>query len=202
MTAKAIRHYISQDTVDGSAATVAASNPNLWSSAADVPEYAYLSLAQIWTGTNLSSRLEDTIVYRFGMNDTASIDPRTPSAKNPGEISLFTRPTESVLSDRIKDNTIGAEESNLVIRIEKATGKNLSLDTIMNVELRLRYLLDSNWRRLRKGVTPNIPSTGDNTLDPQRGVFCIWDGFAGQPTATECIVRYRIYYYRAVPRSN
>lgn len=192
MSAKAIRYYLMQDTVSGSASTVSTDNPNLWPTAADVPDYAYKSLGNLWlsSATPVSSQLGDSIVYRFGQNDTAT-----------NEISIFTQPIESVISDTMRDNTIGAEESNLVIRITKTATSSSSVDLIQNIELRLRYLLDINWRRRRRGTPPFIPSTGDKSLDSAVGVLCEWDGYVTMPNAIQTIVRYKTYYVRGVPRA-
>ena len=197
MTAKAIQYYLAQDVIDGSASTVSTNNPTLWPTASDVPDYAFESLGTIWLGApSLSSDLYNKIVYAFGSN--------TNTTGNSGEITLYTQPIESVLFDRVKDNTIGAEETNLIIRLFKVQRPNSSttapLETMQNAELRLRYLLDGNWRRLRKGVPPQIPSTGDKSINPNVGVYLTWEGFITPPTATEIQVRYKAYYVRSVPQ--
>ena len=191
MSAEAVRYYLMQDVVDGVAATVSANNAGFWPLASDVPDYAFKSLGTIWFGSvTPSSTLGNQIVYRLGLADTAT-----------NEITLYTLPMESVVFDSIRDNTIGAEESNLIIRLIKPQkSSTTNFETIQNTELRIRYLLDMNWRRLRKGVYPNITSTGDNSLDPTFGVKCMWDGYLTPPNAVECQVRYKIYYRRAVPR--
>lgn len=195
MTAQAIQYYLCQDVVDGSAAAVSAANAAFWPSPANVPSYAYESLGTIWTGAaTVSSVFRNDIVYRFGNVDETNT-----------EISIFTQPIESANFDRVRANTIGAEETNVVIRLFKAqtraTNKNDGMDLIKNAELRIRYLLDSNWRRLRKGTAPFIPSTGDSSLDPSVGVYLVWDGFISPPSAVECHIRYRAYYVRAVPKA-
>lgn len=197
MTAKAIQYYLCQDVVDGSAASVSAANPTIWATAADVPDYAYKSLGTIWTGApTTSSNLENRIVYQFGSVTNNTI-----------EIALFTQPVDSVLFDRVKDNEIGAEETNLVIRLSKPQGRPgidtlANFNTVQQAELRIRYLLDLNWRSLRKGTPPQIPSTGDKSINPSYGINITWDGYISPPNAVECQFRYRVFYIRAVPRSN
>lgn len=191
MTAKAIRDYLSKDLISSTAAAVAAANPTLWASAANVPDYAYKSLGSIWllTASLTSSVLEDSIVYRFGQSDTST-----------KEISLFTLPTESVRQQgSFNSNLPGAEASILEI-VLRLPQRLANLELLTNAELRIRYLLDLTWRRQRKGVTPFIPSTGDNTL-ANTGIYCQFDGYVSPPNAMESHVRFCIDYNRAVPRS-
>lgn len=195
MSAQAIRYYLSQDVTDGSAATVAANNPTLWASSAVVPDYAYKSLGTIWLGApTLSSTLGNKIVYRFGSNDTDVAD-----------ISLFTQPIDSALFDRVKDNEIAAEETNLVVRLTIPQDSRLSTINnfliLQNAELRIRYLLDTNWRRKRRGTPPIVPSLGDPSLDPTYGIYVTFDGYIVPPNAEQIQVRYRVYYHRAIPAS-
>jgi hypothetical protein len=78
----------------------------------------------------------------------------------------------------------------------------MSVDRMEQVELRTRYMLDYNWRAMRRGggliTPPSITPAVDKTITGP--IVCQWIGFVTVPNSVECAVRYTVSYNRTVPR--
>jgi len=192
----ALQQYLALDVVDGDATIVSSRNPSIWPSSSYVPEYAYKSLGTLWMGRSVSStQFIQRINYQFGESNMAA----------EGEISLLTKPIESTrIPEPFNSNTVGAETTVLDIVLRQPEGE-MSVARMINVELRIRYLLDHLWRGYRRGggippVSPNIPVVGDTSISQTYPVLCQWMNYLTEPTATETAVRYVVAYTRNVPR--
>lgn len=172
------------------ACSVAAANPDLWSSPSLVPSYAYQSLGQILVGSTCSSgELGLHIVYKEGEALENSLS----------EITLIGTPFESTELPRegLDSNEIGAETLKLEIAV-RLPEESQNWQRITNAELRIRYLLDQSWRKKRRNTTPFIPNLGDNSVTGQ--IICTYCEYAAAPNAKEIFSRYILAYTRAVPR--
>ncbi len=191
-----IQMYLATDVIDSNPITVQSRNSSIWPSVSDLPLYTYLSLGHLWFGKLVSStELIKRINYQFGEGAL--------SAK--GEISLLTKPVESVrIPEPLLSNSPGAETTFLDIILRQPEGE-MSVARMMNVELRIRYLLDYIWRSQRRGggikpTSSTIPVIGDTSISQDLPPICMWSNYITEPTATEMAVRYVVAYQRNVPR--
>jgi hypothetical protein len=101
-----------------------------------------------------------------------------------------------VTNDGIQSNEPGGETMflDIVLRMPE---ESHNWDVITQADLRLRYLLDENWRKRRK-VAAYIPNLGDNTVGDR--VRLRWIRHLVPPDADELWSRYMVAYTRAVPR--
>lgn len=193
MAREAIKLYIANDVasvVSTTASGVQALNSDLWETSAQVPSYAYRSFGQIWIGGSAASgELANRIVYKMGSAEENAL----------GEITLLCDEMESVdlKQEGLQTNEAGGESMYLDIVLRLPDTKK-DYDRIVNAELRLRYLLDENWRKKRRGTTPYIPNLGDHTITDN--VRLRWIRHLVPPNAKEVWTRYAVNFTRAVPR--
>lgn len=193
MAFKAIQLYIASDVASSvvtTASGVQAANSDLWPTVSQVPPYAYKSLGEIWIGVSAASgTLLNRVVYKLGENLEASV----------GEISLLGDEIESVdvSNDGLQTNEPGGETMfvDIVLRLPE---ERQNWDTMQQADLRLRYLLDENWRARRHRVSRYIPNLGDNTVGGN--VRLRWIRHLVPPNAKEVWSRYMVAYTRSVPR--
>lgn len=189
---KATNLFISSDvqtSLTPSASAVFAANSDLWPNQASMPPYAYQPFGVIWIGVNASSSdVSNRIVYKLGQNYEESR----------GEVTLLTSPIESVdfPNAGLQSNDVGAETAylDLVFRLPE---ESQDWDRISNAELRVRWLIDENWRKHRK-LPPYIPNLGDFTCS---NVRFSWIRHMVPPNAKELWSRYLVCYNRLVPHA-
>ena len=188
MISDCIKQFLSLDVLSEQASAVQARNTDLWSSAAEVPDYAYKCLKDIWVGTRAASgELTNRIVTKYGEGQTAST----------GEIALYIRPVESVNMQTPQQASVtGAESTMLEIVLMKSPDQG-TMKQMENTELRIRYLLDHLWRGRRK-TFPQLPAAGDPSINGY--ILCQYDQYLSVPTALQVATRYWVSYYRSVPR--
>ena len=190
MSVPTIRQFLANDVVDSDPAVVSADNSASWPTSADVADYGYKSLGTIWVGVPTTSpTLASRIVYKAGEGTNNAL----------GEISLIALPMESVENQQsIDNNTTGALDYYMEI-VYRLPDKQASWDKINNASIRVRYLLDYNWRRKRKekpiqiSVTPAV----DKSLD---GSFlCRWLGYKTPPNGIEVVELWLVSQEIVVP---
>ena len=183
-----VYNYLINDTMGLQASSVQASNPILFPTVASVPPYAYQPLSQIWVGSSAgSSQMSSRVVYQLGMGLEEAL----------GEITLMGLEIQSneYPGHGFDSNAPGAETMELVVVLRQPDSiKNWN--RIVQAELRIRYLLDENWRKTRKRTSPFIPNT-DPSVDGD--VRCTRMRQLEAPNAKELHSRYVICYTRAVP---
>lgn len=192
MALKAVYLYIASDvqsTCTTTASGVWLQNTLTWPSSSVVPDYAYKSFGAIWvSATCASSELANRVVYKLGSKLEASL----------GEVTLLGTIIESVdvTNDGLRSNDPGAETMylDIVLRLPE---ERQNWDKISNADLRLRYLLDENWRKRRRGTSPFIPNLGDYSIDTS--VRLRWTRHMVPPNAKEIWSRFIVSYTRAVP---
>lgn len=186
--------YISSDVhsaVTTTQASVQAANPTLWPLVTQVPPYAYQSFGDIWisstTFTAASGDVFGRVVYQLGANLEASL----------GEVTILGEGIESadVRNMGLQENTAGAETMylNTVLRLPEELQ---DWNKIVNADLRLRWLLDENWRKARH-VPAYIPNLGDYTIGGN--VRISWIRHLVPPNAKEVWSQYLLCYDRLVP---
>lgn len=190
---KAIQLYISSDiqtALTPAASSVYALNSDQWSSVAEMPDFTYKPFGVIWVGTSAASAdVSYRIVYKLGQNfENAQ-----------GEITLLGCPLESndVGNEGLHSTENGAETMYLDIVLRLPEEKQ-NFDKIVNAEARLRWLLDENWRKNRRGVSPYIPNLGDNLIGGNLRLR--WARYMVPPNAKEVWSRYIVSYNRLIPR--
>lgn len=194
MALQAIQLYLASDVASAvftTASGVQALNTDLWSDPSLVPSYAYQSLGQIWLGVSAASgQLLNRIVYQVGENLEAS----------EGDISLLGDEIQStdVSNDGFQSNEAGAETMFLDIVLSLPEERQ-NWNRITQADLRIRYLLDENWRKRRKGVSPYIPNLGDPTVGGN--IRLRWIRHLVPSNAKELWSRYMVAYTRAVPKA-
>ncbi len=186
-----IGDYLATDIISSTAAAAYSANTNYFSSSSVVPEYAYKSLSNLLLGSDLaSSTLINSINYRPGeARDDAD-----------GEVSILFMPQEAVTYDfGISSNVKGAETTYMDIYIRLPEGE--TVEKVINIEMRIRYLLDYTWRTKRKTTVtattvrgPFVPKMNDRTINGD--IFCLWQGWVTPPNSRECAVRYVVSYDR------
>ena len=190
-----IQHFLSTDVVNSDPSVVLSRNSSTWSNVGDLPLYTWTSLGTLWMGRIVSStELITRLNYQFGEGEFSA----------EGEISLLTRPIESVrIPEAWYSNDAGAETTYLDMVLRQPENE-MSVARMMNVELRLRYLLDNKWRATRRGggvyTSPNIPNSGDTSISQDMPILCQWMNYLTEPTAVEMAVRYVVSYQRNVPK--
>lgn len=185
--------YLANDFTTTAASTVQANNTDIWPSAALVPSYAYLPLSKIWLGNvgvpSASSAMSDRIIYQLGMGLEDSR----------GDITLYGTSIESCLAGEygLDANNAGASSMTMDIYFRLPEEKE-NWNKVINAELRVRYLLDENWRKRRSSTPPWVPNLGDySVIGPVR---CTWQRILMPPNSKELVSRYFVCFYTAVPR--
>lgn len=191
MSVPTIKQFLANDISDLDPSTVSADNSASWPTSADVADYGYLSLASIWVATaTTSSTLASRITYSAGMGTNTAI----------GEIALIYLPMESVENQQsIENNATGALDYYMEI-VYTLPDKQANWNKINNASLRVRYLLDLNWRRKRKAkpihisVTPKV----DKSLDG--GLICRWLGYKTPPNGISVVELWLVSQEIVVPQ--
>ncbi len=191
MSLRALYLYMSSDIQSLNTATatsVQALNPQLFPLIASVPEYCYKPLGTMLVGVNCTSgELARHIVYKEGQG----------LENSSAEITLCGAPFESnYIREGIQSNEIGAETMRIDVIIRHPQDKG-DWNTLVNIDCRIKYLLDYGWRQKRR-VQAMVPNLGDFSLDG--GLMCKFEHAPDPPNAQEMVSRYWISYTRAVPR--
>ena len=191
-----IWYYLINDTVGLSASTVSSENSDLFPTAADVPPHAYKPLSEIWVGSaSGSGEMANRVVYQHGLGFEESR----------GEITLrgYEIPSSEDPAEGEYSNDPGAETMrlNIVFRQpDELTATSADYQRIIQAELRVRYLLDENWRRKRRpedGIL--VPATYDRSIIS--GIRCTRMRQLDPPNAKEFTASYIVCYTRAITRS-
>lgn len=185
-----IKYYLEQDVVSEDVNDVLARNPE-WSSASEVPDYAYKSLKDIWVGTAASSGFfASTITAVLGEGKQAST----------GSIQISSLPVESARAPKqaYNSNEAGAETSEVIISLIRP--QTATTSSIMEqAELRIRYLLDNSWR-LYRGEIGLIPYNLSKEKSIGTNLLCQFVEYAGALDANQIGVKYFVSYGRIAPR--
>lgn len=193
MVFKAVQLYIASDiasSVVTLASSVQALNSDLWPTVAAVPSYAYQPFGTIWINAWCSSsQLAQRVVFKLGEDIEVS----------QGDISLLGDEIQStdVTNDGFQSNDPGAETMfmDIVLKLPEETE---DWDRIANADIRLRWLLDENWRGRRKGVSRYVPNLGDHTVGSE--IRMRWIRWLVPANAKELWSRWMVAYTRSVPR--
>lgn len=187
---QSLKNYLISDDTASDPAVVAASNSECWSQACDVPAYAYQPLTQIFLGTTGTSiELEKSINFSFGEG-----------RQNPrGEISLIIMPVESVRLPELpfNHNIPGAETAYLMVILRYPEGEG-SIKRMEQTELRIRYLLDYQWRTKRK-TGCYVPSIGESSI--KNPIYCKFERYETELNANQVGFVYSLAYERCVPKT-
>lgn len=193
MSVPTIKQFLANDIVDANPATVSASNAACWPTSADVADYGYLSLGSIWVGVpTTSSVLASRIVYKAGEGANNAL----------GEISLISLPTESVENQQgLDNNSVGAIDYYMEI-VYRQPDKSANWSKINNAALRVRYLLDHNWRAKRRARPNHIMVTPvvDKSLGVNEGIICRWLGYKTPPNGIEVVELWLVSQQVVVPQ--
>jgi hypothetical protein len=184
-----IKAYLQQDIVSEDVNDVLASNP-IWSSASEVPDYAYKSLKDIWVGSTASSGFfANSIVASLAMNKQAASS----------YIQIGCLPVESTRAPKeaYNSNEAGAETAEVIIAFcRPPTSTTQSI--IEQAELRVRYLIDKVWRNQRREIQA-IPY--DLSVEKTIGsnLLCQFIEYSNELEAVQIGAKYFVSYTRIVP---
>lgn len=189
-----IAAYLQTDVLVSSASSVRALNPGKWAADADVPAYMFQPLYTIWTPP--SSSLSD-----FRTRITGSSGQRTTKAF--GYIEVVPLMYDNAFNpETMIDDETGSESAivDILFSIPRPV-PTAQFDQLKMAELRVRLLLDYNWRT-KAGKTPLIPVATSSTIDSSNYFFCFFQQFLNDPNASEVVVRYKVNYVRQTGLTN
>ncbi len=190
MSVPTIRAILAADITDLDPSVVSANNSAAWPTSGDVADYGYKSLGTIWVGPGTSTpTLTSRLVYKAGEGTNNAL----------GEISLIALPMESVENQQsIENNSTGALDYYMEI-VYRIPDKQANWDKIQNASIRVRYLLDYNWRRKRKlGPAIKVSPAVDKSLNG--GFLCRWLGYKTPPNGIEVVELWLISQELVVPQ--
>jgi hypothetical protein len=187
-----IADVLRNDVTTVPASTFVSLYPSVFNAASAVPTYLYTCLKDIWLANttasgNSNTYWSDQIVstYGYGNSGRRTID------------VTFLRTQDGINSPNNQSNTVGAEYAEIFIYFK--IGDVLQpgdVDRITNAELRVRRLIDYNYR-VNITKTP-IFTSDDLTIDPNYPIQPYWQGFIGkdQSPSKECAALYFCTYRR------
>lgn len=188
-----IKATILSDTTSTTALDVFTNyNPGIYDSAADVPRHVYMCLAELCTGTG--KNFDELVIASYGQKIT------------PATKAIIIQPSQTMKakdSEYIPEDSPGAvitEIDILVSNIKTSADVTLTRD----IGLRLQYILDhelrgledNQFRRFHTGTGPDLPITGDNTIDKSGCYKVFWVG-SGTLFAAEQAHKFIARYNRA-----
>src|SRR3990167_11014771 len=158
-----IANVLRLDVTSTAASSFVDTYPQYFSDTSQVPAHFYKSLCNIWLGSDMATSVwANYITTSFGMGNS-----------RPDGIEIIpTRVLESIKHpDSIRNNAIGAEYAEMVIYL-KIPGKPTIDNKIRDAELRIRRLIDWNYRGLRNQARFFASVSTDNTINPDQPIKC------------------------------
>lgn len=199
MSGKTIAGYLGNDITSRTAANVVTANPGVFPGGpSTVPLYMYQSLREM-LGFPDQATLQDHIVARYGSNLTM------PTLGI--EIALETQ--DAALSDvetNARYDVLGGEfgYARILSKIHDPV-LDSQYDLVEQIDLRIRYLIETEIRQYTQGstvVNPRgssiylNPATFDTTIDANLGVCVRWIKYGNSESALERVSIYSVQYAR------
>ena len=190
MSIEAVQLYLCQDVLVGLASSAQVANPE-WATS-EPPWYSYKSLGQMLVLNSCPTGvLSSRIVCKLG------------EGKEDARGDIILQPTDyestAYRSIGFNSNTPGAETTVLDLKFSLPNAPGVgSYQRMLNLVLRVRYLLDETWRK-KRGAPPYIPNVGDPTVGSL--IRCVWQKDESPIRAEESYQKYILCYNRIVPRN-
>lgn len=180
-----LRAEMIKDTTSTTAAAVMALYPGRFARPEDVPEYLYMSLADIWGEADIDKWVHVDIsgqtktAGNIIINEVMVVD----SSETPANIDLP-----------------GAESAQVDITYQKPRNTLLA-QVVRNAELRTRLLLDYTLRQSIRVVAPDLPALDGSNFKIDSSIEdywikAFWRGYSIEPTTSYVVSRYRVEYVR------
>lgn len=192
MSAKCVRERIINDTTSRTAADVMTANPGKFASVGEVPVHLYKCAKDLLfpSGVPGGDAFPDFVIAKYGEAKTM--------ADAGIELAFISQEADiSPLSEGKREDTTGAEYYLLRVmcRLRDADAVT-NPDVTEQLDLRIRYLIDSVIRG-EAGLSTIIPSAGvDNTVDKTQGVACYWLKYLDSPNTSEYLSLYCLQFTR------
>ena len=189
--AKCLADVLRNDIVSIPASTFVVNYPTLFKSATAVPTHLYTCLKDIYLGsasmTTPASTWNQWVVETFGFGFS-------------GSQTIAVIPTRIIDQADVnfgpKSNTPGAEFAEVYLYLKKGGPLYIAVDEdrLANAELRIRRLLDYNYRTNITG-TPEIPIT-DLSINPNSDIKAYWQGIVNPINDQNIAALYYCFYTR------
>jgi hypothetical protein len=182
-----IRAALLADTTDRTAGQALAANPSLFSQESDVPAYMYQSLRTLIGAGSDDTEFARRIIAKHGAGETVTVTSI--------EIQTISQDANNY-SKMFQNDMTGSESARLQIlfRTPSSATNQAAADTVKNLELRTRMILDWQVRQAR-GLSKNLTTTSDKSI-LNSFFWCGWERYLSTENELEIGAEYRVEYVR------